>query len=110
MYNGLYMFKRFLMPLKVLPQLKIVYLQMSPFLLTDGFATICEKLLYTPFRQQHLKTIWQNVSMSPDMFDKLYKSLLKNMLKWSITRLRISSSLTYRWYARSWFRSYRNRN
>lgn len=32
-----------------------------------------KKLLYTPFRQQHLKTIWQNVSMSPDMFDKLYQ-------------------------------------
>ncbi|WP_440209986.1 MobH family relaxase [Actinobacillus pleuropneumoniae] len=32
-----------------------------------------KKLLDTPFRQQHLKTIWQNVSMSPDMFNKLYQ-------------------------------------
>ncbi len=32
-----------------------------------------KKLLDTPFRQQHLKTIWQNVSMYPDMFNKLYQ-------------------------------------
>ena len=32
-----------------------------------------KKLLDTPFRQQHLKTIWQNVSMYPGMFNKLYQ-------------------------------------
>ncbi|MDP8189047.1 MobH family relaxase [Pasteurella skyensis] len=31
------------------------------------------KLLDTPLRQQYLKTIWQNVSMPPDMFNKLYQ-------------------------------------
>ncbi|MDU8924337.1 MobH family relaxase [Pasteurellaceae bacterium LIM206] len=30
-------------------------------------------LLDTPLRQQYLKTIWQNVSMSPEMFKKLYQ-------------------------------------
>lgn len=32
-----------------------------------------EKLLDTPLRQQYLSTIWQNVSMTPDMFQKLYR-------------------------------------
>lgn len=30
-------------------------------------------LLNTPLRQQHITTIWQNVSMTPDMFNQLYK-------------------------------------
>lgn len=31
------------------------------------------ELLDTPLRQQYLATIWQNVSMTPDMFQKLYR-------------------------------------
>lgn len=30
-------------------------------------------LLDTPLRQQYLATIWQNVSMTPEMFDELYR-------------------------------------
>lgn len=30
------------------------------------------ELLNTPLRQQYINTIWQNVSMTPDMFNKLY--------------------------------------
>lgn len=33
-----------------------------------------EDLLKTPLRQQYLATIWQNVSMSPKMFDLLYRT------------------------------------
>lgn len=32
------------------------------------------KLLSSPLRQQYLKTIWQNVSMEPQMFNVLYKT------------------------------------
>lgn len=32
------------------------------------------ELLDTPLRQQYLTTIWQNVSMSPKMFDLLYRT------------------------------------
>ncbi|AUI65846.1 MULTISPECIES: MobH family relaxase [Glaesserella] len=33
-----------------------------------------DKLLSSPLRQQYLKTIWQNVSMEPQMFNVLYKA------------------------------------
>lgn len=33
-----------------------------------------KKLLDTPLRLQYIKTIWQNVSMSPEMFDRFYRS------------------------------------
>ena len=32
-----------------------------------------QELLDTPLRQQYLNKIWQNVSMTPDSFDELYK-------------------------------------
>ena len=32
------------------------------------------ELLNTPLRQQYLATIWQNVSMTPKMFDTLYRA------------------------------------
>ncbi|GAB1659422.1 MobH family relaxase [Mannheimia haemolytica] len=33
-----------------------------------------QRLLDTPLRQQYITTIWQNVSMSPKMFDLLYQT------------------------------------
>lgn len=33
-----------------------------------------DKLLSSPLRQQYIKTIWQNVSMEPQMFNILYKA------------------------------------
>ncbi|MCW9718513.1 MobH family relaxase [Avibacterium sp. 21-599] len=36
-----------------------------------------DELLNTPLRQQYLTTIWQNVSMSPEMFKHYYRELIE---------------------------------
>lgn len=40
-----------------------------------------EKLLDTPLRQQYLATIWQNVSMTPKMFDTLYSAPIEKYVE-----------------------------
>lgn len=47
---------------------------------TDGWHSplSADKLLDTPLRQQYLNTIWQNVSMAPDMFKKLYRTPIEH--------------------------------
>ena len=40
------------------------------------------ELLNSELRQKYLNLLWQQVSMTQDMFNELYKNLLNVMLKW----------------------------
>ncbi|WP_101776415.1 MobH family relaxase [Pasteurella oralis] len=71
------MFKKLLNVFKNTSEIPNILSENSSKVLTyaDGWylPLPANKLLETPLRQQYLKKIWQNVSMSPDMFNKLYQ-------------------------------------